>query len=158
MKLHGLEYGKIANHNRISTAGEVQNPDFGYKGDNIRGFAVLLWLKPYDTPEFPLRAATLFDYEDCKGHSIALFETAGVGIKVYDSKYLRLERFGNGRMQIDSVMVPDGLRITINRWNYSTEEYDKTSETDGTKEHKCVALEDAGSNSDYWQILVETLD
>jgi len=49
----------------ISSAGEVQNPDFGYYGDNIRGSVRKLWLTRYDTSEYPLRAATLFDYENC---------------------------------------------------------------------------------------------
>jgi len=122
----------------ISTAGEVQNPDFGYYGDTIRGEATYLWLEPYDTPEFPLRAATLFDYEDCKGHSIALFEDAKEKVHTYDNA--RLYYYRNEQVKTVSVMVPDGLRVTINRWNYSTKKYEKTHENDGTKEHKCVAV------------------
>ena len=160
MKLHGLEYWHydidLANQNRISTAGEVQNPDFGYGGDNIRGYARLLWLKPYDTPEFPLRAATLFDYEDCKGHSIALFEDAKEKVKTYDNA--RLYYYRNEQVKTVSVMVPDGLRVTINRWNYSTKKYEKTFENDGTKDRNCITLLDTGSNSDYWEVLVTRID
>jgi len=146
MKLAGKD------EERISTAGEVQVSDFGYYGDNIRGEATKLWLKPYDTPEFPLRAVTLFDYEDCRGHSIVLFEDADGGVKEYDNDALYQLR--NEQVQTDSVIVPDGLRLRIFRKDKYSGGWDTTSVTVGTKEHKCVALEDAGSNSDEWHVRV----
>ena len=56
---------------KLYSAGEVSNADFGYWRDGLRGRVAWIVIKPYDEDVF--RKVTLFDYENCMGHS-AIFE------------------------------------------------------------------------------------
>ena len=106
------------------------------------------------------RAVTLFDYPDCKGHSVALFESDIDGtkgtVKTYDNAALKYAR--NEEVETDSVMVPAGLELTIQMSHSYEDTYWTTSTSPGTKEPECQNLPKAGNDMMKWQVLVTRID
>jgi len=69
-----------------------------------------LTLKPYNSEENP--AATLFDYPDCKGHSVALFARNEAP---YERTELGFLGFDFAADKTRSMRVPFGLTVYIER-------------------------------------------
>jgi len=93
----------------LYSAGEVSNADFGYWRDSVRGRVARITIKPYDEDVF--RKVTLFDYEDCMGHS-AIFEEARQGYT--NSTYETVARVDSvEENDAESIMVPKGLQVEL---------------------------------------------
>ena len=87
------------------SAGGVSNADFGYWRDGLRGRVAWITIKHYD--EDVLRKVTLFDYENCSGHSV-VFEEPVKG----DSELFNVKRKNSfEEYDAESIMVPKGLKV-----------------------------------------------
>ena len=130
---------------KISTAGKVENGDFGYYGESARGEVEEIKLSPYDTTAQPLKAVTVFDYSGCKGHSVALFAT-NQGWNDYDWAALKGLGFNFKHDKIRSALVPVGLQLWI--------EGNDGKKTIAYGDHECQEIKSGGDWDGKWTVSV----
>ena len=119
----------------------------------MRGRATHLTLKPYNPQEDP--AATLFDYPDCKGHSVALYareaayERTELGFLGFDFAYdktrsIRVPKDLNVKFEVHDLSVADTKKRTI----------DVIYGLYGDSGDKCMTVYNTGSRGDDWIVTV----